>query len=102
MLRGAHTQSAPQMFPSCLCTAATSIIALLDDTAVTPDGMAVYCVAQRVSRSSPEVEHWRVTGFLGRAQEKWQASWTDGFVSCGALLEATSLFSVLWARICSV
>ena len=57
MLRGAHTQSAPQMFPSCLCTAATSIIALLDDTAVTPDGMAVYCVAQRVSRARRAVTH---------------------------------------------
>ena len=63
VLRGAHTQSAPQMFPSCLCTAATSIIALLDDTAVTPDGVAVYCVAQRVSTARPAAaisEHdWR-------------------------------------------
>ncbi|CAL4091464.1 unnamed protein product, partial [Meganyctiphanes norvegica] len=47
--RGAqHVSVAQQLFPSCLCSAVLTIIHLLDDPAVTPDGVAVYEVAQQV------------------------------------------------------
>lgn len=39
---------AQQLFPSCLCSAVLTIIHLLDDPAVTADGIAVYEAAQQV------------------------------------------------------
>lgn len=45
-----HVSVAQQLFPSCLCSAVLTIIHLLDDPAVTPDGIAVYEAAQQVSR----------------------------------------------------
>lgn len=43
-----HVSVAQQLFPSSLCSAVLTIIHLLDDPAVTPDGMAVYQVAHQV------------------------------------------------------
>ncbi|KAK4295652.1 hypothetical protein Pmani_031795 [Petrolisthes manimaculis] len=43
-----HVSVAQQLFPSCLCSAVLTIIHLLDDPAVTPDGIAVYEAAQQV------------------------------------------------------
>ncbi|XP_066978451.1 protein unc-80 homolog isoform X1 [Macrobrachium rosenbergii] len=45
---GHHMSVAQQLFPSCLCSAVLTIIHLLDDPAVTPDGIAVYEAAQQV------------------------------------------------------
>ncbi|XP_031332358.1 protein unc-80 homolog isoform X3 [Photinus pyralis] len=45
---GHHQHSAHSLFPSCLCSAVTEIIGLLDDAAVAPDGNAVYEVAYEV------------------------------------------------------
>ncbi|KAF5273419.1 hypothetical protein FQA39_LY07436 [Lamprigera yunnana] len=45
---GHHQHSAHSLFPSCLCSAVTEIIALLDDAAVSPEGNAVYQVAYEV------------------------------------------------------
>lgn len=47
-----HVSVAQQLFPSCLCSAVLTIIHLLDDPAVTPDGIAVYEAAQQVCASS--------------------------------------------------
>lgn len=44
-----HVSVAQQLFPSCLCSAVLTIIHLLDDPAVTPDGIAVYEAAQQVT-----------------------------------------------------
>ncbi|XP_026299995.1 protein unc-80 homolog isoform X6 [Apis mellifera] len=43
-----HSQSAPSLFPSSLCSAIVQIIHLLDDAAVSDDGSAVYEVAYQV------------------------------------------------------
>ncbi|XP_063871430.1 protein unc-80 homolog isoform X10 [Scylla paramamosain] len=43
-----HVSVVQQLFPSCLCSAVLTIIHLLDDPAVTPDGIAVYEAAQQV------------------------------------------------------
>lgn len=43
-----HVSVAQQLFPSCLCSAVLTIIHLLDDPAVTADGIAVYEAAQQV------------------------------------------------------
>ncbi|XP_042207937.1 protein unc-80 homolog isoform X3 [Homarus americanus] len=43
-----HVSVAQQLFPSCLCSAVLTIIHLLDDPAVTLDGIAVYEAAQQV------------------------------------------------------
>lgn len=40
--------SAHSLFPSCLCSAVTQIINLLDDAAVSPDGNSVYEIAYQV------------------------------------------------------
>ncbi|KAK4883609.1 hypothetical protein RN001_006928 [Aquatica leii] len=45
---GHHQHSAHSLFPSCLCSAVTEIIGLLDDAAVSSDGNAVYQVAYEV------------------------------------------------------
>lgn len=44
-----HSQSAPSLFPSSLCSAIVQIIHLLDDAAVSDDGSAVYEVAYQVN-----------------------------------------------------
>ncbi|KAF2352742.1 hypothetical protein FHG87_016501 [Trinorchestia longiramus] len=44
---------AQQLFPSSLCSAVLTIIHLLDDPAVTPDGVAVYQVAHQVRVPGP-------------------------------------------------
>ncbi|RXG53153.1 Protein unc-80-like protein [Armadillidium vulgare] len=43
-----HVCVAQQLFPSCLCSSVLTIIHLLDDPAVTPDGVAVYQTAEQV------------------------------------------------------
>lgn len=45
-----HSQSAPSLFPSSLCSAIVQIIHLLDDAAVSDDGSAVYEVAYQVKK----------------------------------------------------
>ena len=46
---GQPLQSAQFLFPSCLCSAIVPIVDLLDDSVLTPDGVAVCDLANQVT-----------------------------------------------------
>jgi hypothetical protein len=49
---GQPLQSAQFLFPSCLCSAIVPIVDLLDDSVLTPDGVAVCDLANQVLPAS--------------------------------------------------
>jgi hypothetical protein len=56
---GQPLQSAQFLFPSCLCSAIVPIVDLLDDSVLTPDGVAVCDLANQVTNLLLFARHFK-------------------------------------------
>lgn len=80
---GVPLQSAQPLFPSCLCSAVVPIVDLLDDSTLTPDGVAVCHLANQVTSG-------RVSTMRRRLKLRFLFGGAQVMHSC--LVEDTALF----------
>lgn len=76
-----HITSATALFPSSLCSSVITIINLLNDAAVSSDGIAVYDVAYQVSiksiiyksfdNSHTRIKEWSISKLNNRMKLLW-------------------------------